>query len=289
MKLATEHVRRMSGSSQSHLMRCDDGYYVTKFMNNPQHLRTLANEMLASRLAARMGICVPQMDVVEVWASLIESTPDLSIENSAGRTPCSAGRQFGSKFPGDPRSTRVYDFLPDSDLGRVCNLEDFRGAYVLDKWTCNTDRRQAIFVRQSIATSGDWPDSSYRAMMIDYGYCFNGGEWDFHDAPLHGLYRKRCVYECVTGLESFDQWLNYVETEVTLSSLYQDAQQVPSEWLGGSREILNRLIERLYARRRRVRDLIRSAQKIVPDAFPNWRKVFTPYRRLAARGQCILD
>jgi hypothetical protein len=48
MVLAVEHIRRMRGGAQSHLMRCDDGgYYVVKFQNNPQHLRILANEMLA--------------------------------------------------------------------------------------------------------------------------------------------------------------------------------------------------------------------------------------------------
>jgi hypothetical protein len=48
---AIQHVRRMRGGAQAHLMRCSDGqYYVVKFMNNPQHVRVLANEMLASHL-----------------------------------------------------------------------------------------------------------------------------------------------------------------------------------------------------------------------------------------------
>ena len=35
-------------------MRCSDGeFYVVKFRNNPQHLRVLTNEMLATRLAER--------------------------------------------------------------------------------------------------------------------------------------------------------------------------------------------------------------------------------------------
>ena len=58
MKLAVEHVRRMRGGAQVQLMRCDDeAYYIVKFQNNPQHLRILANEMLATRLAARLGLC----------------------------------------------------------------------------------------------------------------------------------------------------------------------------------------------------------------------------------------
>ena len=37
-------------------MRCSDGnFYVVKFRNNPQHLRVLANEFLATRLAEVRG------------------------------------------------------------------------------------------------------------------------------------------------------------------------------------------------------------------------------------------
>src|SRR5438105_8806738 len=40
MLRALEQIRRMRGGAQSHLMRCDDGYYyVVKFQNNPQHTR----------------------------------------------------------------------------------------------------------------------------------------------------------------------------------------------------------------------------------------------------------
>ena len=96
MRLAVEHVRRMRGGAQAHLMRCDDGgYYIVKFQNNPQHLRILANEMLATRLAARLGLCVPQIEVVEVRPELIAYTSDLVVQLGIGRTPCSAGSNSG--------------------------------------------------------------------------------------------------------------------------------------------------------------------------------------------------
>ncbi|MBI2956923.1 MAG: phosphatidylinositol kinase, partial [Acidobacteria bacterium] len=48
-KRALEHVRRMRGGAQAHLLRCADAaYYVTKFQNNPQHVRILANELLGA-------------------------------------------------------------------------------------------------------------------------------------------------------------------------------------------------------------------------------------------------
>ena len=56
MPLAVEQIRRMRGGAQAHLMRCaDEEYYVVKFQNNPQGVRILANELLATRLAARIG------------------------------------------------------------------------------------------------------------------------------------------------------------------------------------------------------------------------------------------
>ena len=51
----------MRGGAQSHLMRCsDEAYYVVKFQNNPQGVRILANELLGTRLAARLGLRVPK-------------------------------------------------------------------------------------------------------------------------------------------------------------------------------------------------------------------------------------
>jgi hypothetical protein len=226
MRLAVEHVRRMRGGAQAHLMRCDDGgYYIVKFQNNPQHLRILANEMLATRLAARLGLCVPQVEVVEVRPELIAYTSDLVVQLGIGRTPCSAGKQFGSQFPGHPARMTVHDFLPDEQLGGVQNLPDFLGIFVFDKWTCNTNGRQAIFFREQENRASQFPGSevgqvplakaslaapsyggAYVAMMIDHGFCFNAGEWDFPDAPLRGLYARHRVYQGVTGMESFEPW-----------------------------------------------------------------------------------
>jgi hypothetical protein len=57
MLRALEQIRRMRGGEQSHLMRCSDSYYyVVKFQNNPQHRRILVNEMLGTKLAARLGL-----------------------------------------------------------------------------------------------------------------------------------------------------------------------------------------------------------------------------------------
>ncbi len=309
MKLAVEHVRRMRGGAQAQLMRCEDNaYYIVKFQNNPQHLRILANEMLATRLAARLGLTVPQVEVIEVRPEIIAYTPDMVIQLGLGRKPCAAGKQFGSQFPGHPARMAVHDFLPDEQLGAVGNLSDFLGVLVFDKWTCNTNGRQAIFFRDHGGGEGAADSSSgsdtpggystpgyiapgraasshtapgytalgytalgYTAMMIDFGFCFNAGEWDFPDAPLRGLYARHRVYAGVDGMEAFEPWLARLENQITERVLGEEAAQIPPEWYAGDWKALERLLERLYSRRERVRELILSARHSGREPFPNWK------------------
>lgn len=56
-------------------------------------------------------------------------------------------------------------------------------------------------------------ETHYKALMIDQGFCFNAGEWNFPDAPLRGLYARHRVYESVSGIESFEPWLERLETK----------------------------------------------------------------------------
>src|SRR5438477_7117658 len=96
---AVQHVRRMRGGSQSHLLRASDGsLYVTKFMNNPQHVRVLANEMLATRLGQWLRLPMPDVEVIEVPDWLIASTSELRIETGGSKIPCSTGKQLASRY-----------------------------------------------------------------------------------------------------------------------------------------------------------------------------------------------
>jgi hypothetical protein len=264
MPLAVEQIRRMRGGAQAHLMRCaDEAYYVVKFQNNPQGMRILANELLGTRLAGRIGLPVPATAVVEVRESLIKHTEDLVIQLGRGSARCLAGLQFGSRYPGAPAETVVYDFLPDEQLREAANLDDFCGMLVFDKWTCNTNGRQAIFFRAA-------GESHYRAQMIDQGFCFNAGEWNFPDAPLRGLYARHRVYESVRGIESFEPWLARIETRIDEAAL-EEAAQMPPEWYNFEQDALYKMLEQLLRRRKLVRELIASAWKSSAQPFPNWK------------------
>jgi len=294
MPLALEQVRRMRGGAQAHLMRCagttsgtnsrtgagsgagqifssgvrfgseNSDYYVVKFQNNPQGARILANELLATRLAARIGLPTPPAAVIEVREELIAYTDDLVMQLGRGRAPCQAGLQFGSRYPGSPAETVVYDFLPDEQLREVENLGDFCGMLVFDKWTCNTNGRQAVFFRVA-------GDSRYRALMIDNGFCFNASEWNFPDAPLRGIYARHRVYEQVRGIEAFEPWLARVEQRIDAAVLEEAASEIPPAWYDGEASALEKLLEHLLRRRKLARELILSAKNSSLQPFPNWK------------------
>jgi hypothetical protein len=264
MPLAIEQVRRMRGGAQAQLMRCaDGGYYVVKFQNNPQGTKILVNELLATKVAERLGLPTPPAAVVEVREELIQNTDEMVIQLGRGRARYKSGLQFGSRYPASPAEVAVYDFLPDESLRDVSNLRDFCGMLAFDKWTCNTNGRQAIFFRHP-------GESQYQAQMIDNGFCFNAGEWNFPDAPLRGLYTKHRVYEGVRGIDSFEPWLARIE-RMDLDTLGQMAEEIPPEWYNSGYEALEKMLEHFARRRKLVRDLIVSAWKSSAQPFPNWK------------------
>ena len=148
--LAVQQIRRMRGGAQGQLMLGADGrIYVVKFQNNPQHLRVLANEFLASRLAAAAGLTVPECDLVDVSSWLIDNTPELEIDLGRTRVRCQPGLQFGSRFAGGTMPGQVVDYLPEEQLAEVKNLAEFAGILALDKWTGERQRAAGCFHAQA--------------------------------------------------------------------------------------------------------------------------------------------
>ncbi len=240
----------------------DHNYYVVKFQNNPQHAKVLANEMFATSLGLWLGLPMPQSEVIEVSGWLIEHTPELRVELAGHVTPCLAGPQLGSRYPCDPMEGQVFDYLPENMFDRVKNVADFARVLVLDKWTGNCDGRQAVFSKSAA-------QRKFRATFIDQGYCFNAGEWSFPDLALHGVYYRNFPYRSVNGWDAFEPALTKAE-EAELLDLWRCAERVPPEWFDNDYQALQRLVEALYERRSKIRDLIAAFHDSVRNPFPNW-------------------
>jgi hypothetical protein len=285
--LAVQAIRRMRGGAQSQLMLGADGkLWVVKFQNNPQHLRVLANELIATRLAAAVGLTVPQSDVVEVTEWLVANTLDMQVElGRGGRERYVAGLQFGSQFVGGLMPGQVVDYLPEQQLDEVRNLAEFAGMLCIDKWAGNCNGRQAVFERKP-------RERKYRATFIDQGFCFNAGEWTFPDSPLRGVYARNTVYARVKGWESFEPWLSRVES-IDAGVLWEIAEAVPPEWYGGDTAVIEWLMEQMLLRRSRVRELIASFRDSNREPFPMWdagKKIVVPrqFAEMSGAGKFVM-
>jgi hypothetical protein len=254
----------MRGGAQSQLMLAADGnLWVVKFKNNPQHLRVLANELIATRIAEALGLTVPKTDVVEVSEWLIANSPEMKVDAGRGsRVRCEAGLQFGSQFVGGTMPGQVVDYLPEPQLDEVRNLAEFAGMLLVDKWTGNCNGRQAVFERRP-------RERKYRAVFIDQGYCFNAGEWTFPDSPLRGVFPRNRVYARVTGWKSFEPWLGRLEA-LSAEVLWRIAEEVPPEWYGGNPATIEALMETLLKRKSQVRELAMAFRQSDREPFPNW-------------------
>jgi HipA-like protein len=262
---AVRHLRPLRGGAQAHLLKASDGAcYVTKFQNNPQQVRVLANEMLATNLGLALGLPMPRVEVIEVSDWLIEQTEDLRISLGVAKIPCRSGKQLGSLYVGSESPAMTLDYLPHELLQGVRNLSDFARVLVLDKWTCNSDGRQAIFSKLR-------GRQRYAATFIDQGYCFNAGEWSFPDCPLRGVYANNCVYEGVTGWEAFEPSLTRAE-EMDADTIWRCAAGIPEEWYEADRDGLHRLVDALHHRRGTIRKLIAEFHRSSRNPFPNWRE-----------------
>jgi len=266
-------IRKMRGGAQAHLMEASDGHsYVVKFHNNPQHRRVLVNEWIAATFLHYLGISAPEAVMIQVTESYLAGDADTYIQLGRERRAVTPGWHFGSRFPGDPARTVVYDFLPDTLLDTVENLSDFRAVLAFDKWMGNADSRQAIFFRAQVLEPlvPETRRLGFVAQMVDNGYVFDGPHWRLGESAIQGLYFRPLVYRAVRGLAEFEPWLgrirNFPEEVVD-----QAVKRIPPAWLEGDEDELERLLERLMRRRERVPDLIEQSGSGPSNPFPNWR------------------
>ena len=282
---AVQQIRKMRGGSQAHLMRADDGaWYVVKHLNNAQHFRVLANEFFASRIGLFLGLAIPEVAVIDVSEWLVKHTPDMRVHVAGRDVPCSSGLQLASRYIANPETELVFDYLPESLMRKNRHIADeFARAVVFDKWTGNTDGRQAVFSKPAYT-------QFYGIHLIDQGHCFNAGEWSFPDLALTGVYYRNCVYEQVTGWESFEPALSRAEA-MDAQDLWKLAQGMPEDWWNREpwdkmqwsgtpmpREWweqkfptdLAKLIETLDRRRSKIRDLITAFRESSRNPFPHW-------------------
>jgi hypothetical protein len=248
----------MRGGSQSSLIGTSDGnFYVLKFTNNPQGPNTLFNEAFGSILSDHLGLPVPEWRPIQVPSGFIAENPDLHFMSAEGvRTP-SAGLHFGSKFVICPKDDEVYEIVPERWMQRVQNPHLFAGMLLLDIWTENVDRRQALFIERSA-------DCVLDVIFFDHGHMFRGpnGDRRLKSAPAC-LYHHHDIYRRPLESGYFEDRLCCIEglTETTLQKMME---RIPGEWhsRGLERDTIAFLMRNQQSLRQRVKGVI---QRLLHD------------------------
>lgn len=248
-------VRVMRGDTKAVLVETGSGQaHVTKSVGNPLGRRVLASEWIGGILMHHLGLPVPAIALI-------------AVESDLGYLP--VGTHFGSRYPGEPATCSVYDFLPDRLLGRLVDDRDiFTGALVFDLWTANADLRQAIFYR---------PQSAYQTkralhtLFIDNSHLFGGPDWTFEATTNTGRYFSRTMCSHICDWTDFSPWLERIEQLIKRDLIKKAMKSIPVAWLTPEDfEHLMHVHDELVVRSQLLMEFISAHLNCNPNLFQNW-------------------
>jgi hypothetical protein len=216
--------RKMRGGSQSSLIGTSDGnFYVLKLANNPQGPNTLFNEAFGSILSHHLGLPVPEWRPIHVSSNFIATNQDLHFTLPAGIRMPSPGLHFGSKFVIASKDDKVFEVVPERWVQRVQKPDSFAGMLLLDIWTENLDRRQALFIERAANRTLD-------VVFFDHGHMFRGPSGTKAlKSPYACLYYHRNIYRRVLESGATEDWLCRIES-LTETMLWSLVERIPGEW-----------------------------------------------------------
>jgi hypothetical protein len=243
--------QRMRGGSQAHLVKANSRFYVAKFAGNPQGNRTLVNERIADCLAQKIGISVAPTALLRLSDRAVNRS-QLTFQVGSSSVPVEPGIHLGSLCPASPTSTRIYDILPLSLLPKVTNLYHLGSIYAFDRWLAQTDKRQAVFVRERASAR----ELRFHMYLVDHGFSFGGSEWQFRDSPRFGRYIDGRVYHLLDMPQLCGKAIERI-TSLSEADIYDAVCTVPDEWIStNDRAPLLRVVEQLDRRRRTLSALV---------------------------------
>lgn len=247
----TSFYYKVRGACQSSIIEASDGcLYVLKVAGS--HMQNLLfNEAFGTELLRHFGLPVATWKPLELENEFIEAHPEMWFKSGHdGRRPV-AGLHFGSRLVSSKRSAGAYQIIPSSWVSRVKNRSKFIGALAVDIWSNHCDRRQAIYTR-----SGE----NLKATFIDNGHMFGGLEGTEIASPRCCMTHDLAVYKGLDVHRSLRRWHKSI-LEADLRDIRRLAEEIPSEWCPPGQ--LDRTLESLQSRRRKMGSLLREAEGIL--------------------------
>jgi hypothetical protein len=224
---------------------------------NDQGIRVLANELVASQVAAKLGVPTPEGVIVELDQAFLDANPVLGTRYAR---PVTQGAHFGSMVV---RNT--FDNPPAALINTVSNKGDFPQIVVFDVLTENSDRANAT--NFLIVRPDHYPQQTH-FVSVDHGHCF-GYNWDLNLPHRVGTWCRshlREITDAISGPDPFGQAIAEAR-RVSPQWLGGLLSELPEEW-GVSPEELNALRDFLLGQARRLEEILSRERAL----FPNWRE-----------------
>jgi hypothetical protein len=229
-------VRKLRGGSQPLLIQALDGfYYVVKFLNNPQGVNVLFNEVAGTELYRACGLSVRPWKFIMVGDDLLDRATDHWIETRNGRNrPSTKSLAFGSRVVAGSEGT--LNEIIAGRYGRLVNRDEFWMAWLIDSCAGHSDGRQALFA--------ELEDRSIKAFFIDFGHLFSGPDGEaLKTTPARSYFDFR-VYPDIS-LQGISR-LRSAARNLDVAALRNRFALVPEEWRTESAETaFSQCLERL--------------------------------------------
>lgn len=254
VRQAKTYVGKMrSGKSKPLLFETTDGtQWVVKYKNNPQGIRILVNEWVASNLAPLLSLPSPECSLIMLDKQLLEIE---SIFIPSTTTKVEVGLSFGSRYinNADNNPTRY-------QMARLDNTDVIPGIIVMDTWIDNPDRDDRSRNFSNIIVSPSSIRSKYTLHLIDLGKV-SSSDWTANKllnrkTALNLRGHNRLFAPLILGRPTFQPFLEVLES-VSAEEIESVVATVPDEW-SLSQEEATVLVKFLKQRRNLVREIIES-------------------------------
>lgn len=255
--LATRYIdKTIAGLCEPCLLEgIDRNKYVVKFKNNRVSIKVLTNDFISCKLAEKLGLSVPKVEIIHVCQDLIDMEPMLQIPK------VTVGNHFGSLYYKD-----VSTFFGEEMLRQASNLEEISKIVAFDLWVGNDDRCNNGGNLLLDTVNG-------KLLSIDNGNAFNGPDWIKDDLEIYQVSIPdfegevySTLRKFIEGKSPFDDICKKIES-LTFQDIESCTQGIPDDWeLDESSRV--QICKFLDGRKKDVRLALES----IKEKFPKWRR-----------------
>lgn len=251
-----------NGVTKPFVLLCDDGnQYYTKFKQNPEGTRVLANEYVCAKLADQLKLPLANPTLINVDKDFIDLYGKTISDHIECEEELSKGLHFGTK-----KINKAFQISNAKMIESATNIQVIPEIILFDQLVCNTDRD---------CNGGNliFDQSNMQIVVIDHSHVFEIGTlWDatqlnirigskFEPFTQNGyIFRKLVPF--VRGYNPFDPIMGKM-SGISNEFLWHIINEIPDEWtipLDDKKALHSYLGDRLH----RIEDALPVLKPILP-------------------------